>query len=240
MNARLTILAALLLMACSMDRRNEAAEETDDFVYHSVDDSMIYGILQDTRDDRFLIRTDAGDTLWVRMLTEGGFVGDAIPNSRFAYQVADGRNRTTFAVNLSMLMGEWVEPSALAEGTYCGVELNDGGMAVSINSQTTDYVGWQLLDGCLLLTSMPLGLDINEITTDTFTIKMLTPDSLILRNPAINYYFCRRSSVRNDEKARPYSDGEEDEMMSDFDMFGPDNATSAVDTTDIMNGGLMY
>lgn len=238
MRTRFIILTALLLAACSMDRRNETDETSDQVVLGIGQDDMIYGILQDTRDDCFLIRTDSGDTLWVRMLTEGGVIGDPVPGSRFAYQAADDRVKARFAVNLSMLMGEWVEPSALAEGTYCGVELSDGGIALSINSQTTEYVAWQLQDSRLLLTSTPLGLDINELTTDTFTIKMLTPDSLILRNPAVNFYFCRKSSVRSDEDARPYSDGEEDDMMSDFDALGQDD--NAADSTDILEDGLMY
>lgn len=233
------LIVALLLAACSMERKNEIAEEEDDIVFNAVEDGLVYGILKDTRDDRFLIQTDAGDTLWVRMLIEGGFVGDAIPNSRFAYQPADSKDKASFAVNLSMLIGEWVEPSALAEGTFCGVELNDGGIAVSINSQTTEYLGWQLLNGHLLLMSTPLGLDINEISTDTFAIKMLTPDSLILGNSAINYYFCRQSSVGNDWRANPQSEGEED-MMADFDMFGTNDSPAVADSADLMNGGLMY
>lgn len=240
MSTRYLILIALLVAACSMERRDETADESDEVILGAVQDNMIYGILQDTRDDCFLIRTDSGDTLWVRMLTEGGFIGDPVPGNRFAYQAVDGKAKARFAVNLSMLIGEWVEPSALAEGTYCGVELSDGGIALSINSQTTEYVAWQLLDGCLLLTSTPLGLDINELSTDTFAIKMLTSDSLILRNPVINYYYCRKSSVKNDENARPYSDGEEDDMMSDLNMFGPNDAPAAIDSADLMNGGLMY
>lgn len=232
-------LLAPLLACCVMDRKGSADEEASRMqVIKPLEDNMMYGFLEDVHGrDSLRIATDVGDTVWVRLMGEDAMQGEAMLGSRMAViQSRQSANVALKVINLSMLMGEWVEPNAMTEGSFCGMELSDGGVASSINSQTTEYEGWRLLNGKLLLVSSPLGLGLEEQMVDTFTITMLTRDSLRLENTASKFFYCRKDVLKMDASSgHTYVD--EDDRGGEYDLFNPEGDAPAGEKTE---DGLLY
>lgn len=222
--SRIAIAAlAALTAACSMDRKSgEEQEERRMQIVSLGQDNMIYGTLEGVvGQDSLRILTDGGDSVWVKLLDEEAMLGELITGSQVAVEPMGRTEPVARKVfNISMMLGGWVEPNPLAEGTYCGVQLLDGGAANSINSQTTNYEGWRLFDGRLLLVSTVMGLSGGEQSVDTFEVTRLTSDSLVLEGSLAKYYFCRKEFVKDEVRPGAYRD--EDDRGGDYDLFNPE------------------
>lgn len=228
---------SLLALSCSMDRKsNEDGENQMVIVSHDQDD-MTYGILLDAvGDDSLLVDVEDGDSLWIRLKNEDSFVGEIVPGSRVVFWKDSRLEKVaSYMLNVSMLMGEWVEPSALAEGSFTGMQLNDGGMASSINSQTTDFESWRLVDRKLLLMSVPKGLESDEQMIDTFEIAYLTVDSLVLQSQSFKHYFCRQGQAVLRDVPPAFVDA--DDRAGDYDLFNPEGDAPNEEKSE---DGLMY
>ena len=243
MNVRKTLLLALtscLLTGCVMDSKKSAGDDTKRMVYVGVDD-MMYGVLEDVgENDSLFVLTDAGDSLWIRLADKNVLRGEPLVGSRMVFQVT---GKTTlianFALNLSMLMGEWVEPNPLAEGSYAGVQLMEGGTAASINSHTTEYEGWRLLDGKLLLVSSAIGLGLDSQEVDTLNITYLSTDSLYLEGTQSKFYFCKQQALKpRDGLQGAVKFRDESDLGERYDLFNPEG--SAPENVNTEEDGLMY
>lgn len=212
-----------LAAACSMDRKSNGDESEKKMqIVGQMTDNAVYGTLEDVDADGLLhVCVESGDTLTVKLLDDDSMSGEMIPGSRLSIVMADSKGTVASkVVNLTMLFGEWVELSPLAEGTYCGIKIMDGGSAASINSQTTNYEGWRLLEGRLLLMSSAMGLGSEEQMVDTFEITKLTQDSLSLSSSGFKFYFCRQDMVKEGTEVAGYRD--EDDAAGNYDVFSPE------------------
>src|SRR5574344_125428 len=70
-----------------------------------------------------------------------------------------------------------------------GFKLQEGGIASSINMSTLTYKTWKMFNGKLLLTSVSEGSGSPEEGTDTFSIKTLGPDSLVVSNSETTFEY---------------------------------------------------
>lgn len=231
------ILAGMMVSieACKMDPRD--GHENVDFsgqastYASSIEASTIIAEFVEMTPDSTIrvIRHDMGergDTVSIRVLPKTKIIGvldkgdilDITPNET-------QRNIALFVVNRSKLINKWGEPNALAGGTNKIIELKENGVAESTNSQTITLVSWGLDRGRLLLTSVPMGLDINEEETDSFQITRLTNDSLVLdgqtNGQRVRHYYIRtEGSTEYDETTPAYT--REKDGADAYDLFNPE------------------
>lgn len=230
--------SAIVCCACNMDREAKNNYENTMSIVSSYEDKMLYATLDEViGSDSIIAITDMGDTITLAMANEDTMLGEAIPGSRLAItRNASKKNIAQKIINMTQLIGEWVEPSPLAEGSYTGISLLEGGVAAAINSQTTEYEDWRLDADKLLLSSVAKGMDVNEALIDTFRINLLTADSLRLSGPESRFYFCRISSIKVSTESKSNYQRETDEADK-YDLFNPEGTTP--DDIGDENSGLM-
>lgn len=166
----LLLLCAMIIAGCNNNKKNTPIIE---FVEDStVVDSTVYGRCGDgTAMHTLELVTDKGDTIVYTLEgtdtcsnVQGGlFVGDRIA---VIGERVKGLNEDMFAkkvINLTSLLGVW---SSLDRK----FEIVEGGAVVSDTGEPKPYTEWKILNGKLILSS------------DTFDIYTLGPDSLYLEN----------------------------------------------------------
>lgn len=174
-------------------------------------DSTRYGVALTIQDDSLVWLSEEGDTL--KTCVGGAMVfGDMEPGNRLAVLYEQNNKKLAKSViDMTQLMGRWVEPDAVDEGTFHGFELQEGGAANSINSRANHYVSWRIYNGKLLLVNSLDGMVDQDIPEDTFTIGYLSKDSLKVGNSLTKHFFRR-------------SFGDDDDNMRDYDMYdSPDS-----------------
>lgn len=144
---------------------------TDSLVMDTVAllDSTIYGRCGDgTAMHSLELITDKGDTLMldVNLDSVPNVKGGMTVGDRMAVILADGvdgEKVTREVLNLTTLLGKW---SALDRS----FEIKEGGVVVSGQIEPKPYTEWKIYNGLLILSS------------DTFSVFRLQPDSLFLEN----------------------------------------------------------
>lgn len=152
-------------------------------------DSTMYGTcLQMKGTDTMLFMSDMGDTTWF-VLRKAVVCGQPEVDNQLALML-EGKRTVRKLINISALMGIWVEPDPIEEGYEMGISLLDGGAASSINSRVNDYTRWSLFNGKLLVTSQnDMGSGIGESVIDTFDIMKLDADSLVMHSGEYTYRY---------------------------------------------------
>ncbi len=196
-------LAILGLVACKKGADGNSEEKKMQIVSAETD-STKYGIAIRMKGDSLFWLTEHGDSLWSDTHT-ALMLGTMEAEHRLAVLFENGNNRKAKnVIDLSDLVGRWVEPDPVNEGMAQGVELQEGGTAISINSRATNYVSWRLYNGKLLLVNSYEGyVDDNE-KEDTFYITRLTTDSMIVTT-SYNKHFYRKSNSESEDVIRDYN-----------------------------------
>ena len=83
--------------------------------------------------------------------------------------------------NEASIEGRWVEPVPGMEGVVQGVNLEEGGKAISINMATLQYEKWKKLEDKLNLAETSIGNQQTNPLSDTLVIGKLTVDELTLK-----------------------------------------------------------
>ena len=89
-------------------------------------------------------------------------------------------------------MGAWVEPVPGMEGQVQGINIEEGGIASSVNMATLVYESWKQEGDQLVLTGKSIGNGQTIEFADTMAIKNLTPDSLILDNQGMEIRYAKQ------------------------------------------------
>lgn len=141
-------------------------------------DSMLYGVcLSNGTSDSMRFITDMGDTVQFPLSTDVRIIGQLIEGDQTAIMFSTTENNAVaLAVNIAMLVGEWVEEDHLSEGNVRGYRLGHGGAAEGINLLDLNVEGWSIYNGRMLITG---SYDVEQFT-DTFRITTLTADTLRL------------------------------------------------------------
>lgn len=133
-------------------------------------DSTIYGSCgEGTSMNSLQLITEKGDTLNFTMVSEDTssvVLGGLLAGDRLAVvacKTADGEQFAKTVINITSLMGKW---SSIDRS----FTIEDGGVVEGDNQEPKPYVDWRILNGKLILTS------------DTFSVYALGPDSLLLEN----------------------------------------------------------
>ncbi len=166
----IVIVALIVAVSCNNNKNKANVVGQSKTEILSENDTTIYGRCgEGTSMNMLQLITDKGDTLMFTMQNEDtttNVQGGLLAGDRLAvlsYKVNDGENFAHTVINLTTLQGKWSDINR----TFV---IQEGGIVECSNQEPKPYVDWKILNGKLILTS------------DTFSIYQLGPDSLLLEN----------------------------------------------------------
>lgn len=167
----IALMAVVLVAASCGDKKKSAESNSVEMAKtESVADTTIYGRCGDgTSMNSLQLITDKGDTVEFTMQgadTCTNVLGGLLAGDRLAVigcKTADGEMFAQTVINITSLMGKW---SSIDRS----FSIEDGGVVEGDEQEQNTYVDWRILNGKLILSS------------DTFSIYSLGPDSLLLEN----------------------------------------------------------
>lgn len=89
------------------------------------------------------------------------------------------------------LVGSWVQPIPGQEESVQGIQIDEGGAASSINMATLVYTGWVMDGKTLTLTGESIGNGQTIAFEETYEIKSLTPDKLVLAQDGVEFEYMK-------------------------------------------------
>ena len=166
----LSVVALMLFAACDSRHAAQPADsDADTTITEAIADSSVYGIVgEGTAMHTLEVITDVGDTLEFVLADADTDVptvlGGLLAGDRVAVvsHTADGEQVADKVVNITSLLGKWTSIDK-------SFEIREGGIVEStVKAETNPWTSWKLNNGNIILTS------------DTFQIDVLGPDSLCL------------------------------------------------------------
>lgn len=185
------LLASLVIAGCG-GKKNKAKMEYVSHLKMEVNDTAVYGKCgEGTSMNTLELVTDSGDTVVVsieeaasRSEVKGGlFAGDRM--AVIKSPVSDNNAVASSVVNVTSLLGKWGNLDR-------NFELQPDGSVLGDMKEPHPYTSWRLLNGRLLLSS------------DTFDIRVLGPDSLLLAGSKGFVGYRRLASGAKDAAKRPF------------------------------------
>lgn len=211
------VMAAILAIGCGGSKKAnfsedlEAEEELDAYR-----DSTIYGFCTDkSTGDILQIITDAGDTLNINVANarENGDIKGGYNKGDEMAVVANGDSTIALLViNKTALLGNWVMPNPIDGSSETGISIRRGGSVESIDQNAVIYKSWRIYNGKLQITSTREdGVDVDE--TFVYSIKRITPDSLVIQDAEETFEYSRQIEVVEEELGIELDNGDDDFMM---------------------------
>lgn len=199
--------AIITIASCNSKSKSED-EDSDIHIVNIHTDSTLYGICgPNSTKDTFFFITESEDTLKLVLKEETSLKGSLIEGNRLAVVLQESQKDVAVSViNISQLLGEWVEPNPIEEGALEGVQLLEGGAATSINSRSTFYKSWNIYNGKLVLVSTGSDFASSEEMVDTFSITLLTQDSLRLKGIEYQFFFGKNKGEKKQRFNEEYMD----------------------------------
>lgn len=182
----ITVVFFIMLSGCG-NKKGNGFENVDSVGVDSMQtkDYTVYGICgEGTAMNTLQLITDNGDTVMISLVgaNDNDMVfGGLSNNDKLAVLLGADKSSAKQVVNLTTLLGNWVEPNPIDGSNVQGISLKEGGIASSINMSTLMYKTWRMFNGKLLITSTNEGANDTE-ELDTFVIKSLGADSLLMTN----------------------------------------------------------
>ncbi len=207
----------MLALAACHDKGTSVKSEDNFMLVETEKDSTKYGLYVRGGKDSIQWITEEGDTAWL-ITSYAQVFGEPEKGDRVAVVFRDGSTKElSNMIDITQLLGRWVEPDAVDEGMMQGIELQDGGAASSINSRANRYVSWRLYNGKLLLVNSLNGMVDNDMPEDTLYIQSLTQKELkVITGYAKHIY--RHSMDAEEDNVKEY-----DEYISpDASAFDPE------------------
>ncbi len=159
-----------IVVGCGEKKKNVEGGKVQLVEDTAVVDTTLYGVCGDgTSMNSLQLVTDKGETLVFTMQGEdtcSNVYGGLLSGDRLAVlacKTADGESFAQTVINLTSLMGKWTSIDR-------SFTIEEGGVVEGDNQENRAYVEWRILNGKLVLSS------------DTFSIYALGPDSLLLEN----------------------------------------------------------
>lgn len=180
-----------------------------------VRDTMLYGFCgEGSAMNTLQIITDANDTITLNVaaakdknMVFGGYaVGDEM-----AVAVDKDTTMATMVINKSALHGNWVQPNPIDGSSETGISILKGGTAESIDQSSIVYKSWRLFNGKLqVVATRNDGIDLEEVLE--FTIKKVTPDSLIIADSEDTYEYSRQTFKPEEDLGIELDEGSEEDF----------------------------
>jgi hypothetical protein len=211
------VMAAILAIGCGGSKKAnfsedlEAEEELDAYR-----DSTIYGFCTDkSTGDILQIITDAGDTLNINVTNarENGDIKGGYNKGDEMAVVANGDSTIALLViNKTALLGNWVMPNPIDGSSETGISIRRSGSVEGIDQNAIIYKSWRIYNGKLQITSTREdGVDVDE--TFIYSIKRITPDSLVIQDAEETFEYSRQKEVVEEELGIELDNGDDDFMM---------------------------
>lgn len=167
----IAIVALVFLAAgCGDKKKNVGNDSAENIQDNAPADTTFYGRCGDgTSMNSLQLITDKGDTLEFTMQgadTCSNVQGGLLAGDRLAVvgcKTADGEMFAQTVINLTSLMGKWTSIDR-------SFTIEEGGVVEGDNQEKDTYMDWKIFNGKLILSS------------DTFSVYSLGPDSLMLEN----------------------------------------------------------
>ncbi|HRN16688.1 MAG TPA: lipocalin family protein, partial [Xylanibacter oryzae] len=150
----------LLIVGCGSKTQKTSTNidtvKTDDV---SSKDKTIYGICgEGTAMNTLQVITDNSDTLEISIADakdNGMVLGGFECGDRLAVMAKkEGKEYiASEVINLNTLLGSWIMPNPIDGSDFVGIKLKDGGIAESINNNSTFYKTWRIFNGKIILTA---------------------------------------------------------------------------------------
>ncbi len=197
----LFILTVVLTVGSCGNKNNKVEFEQDTTNVADIvqKDHTIYGVCgEGTAMNTLMLITDDGDTMTVSTTeaSESGQIhGGLTVGDKLAVILKNGTGNEKVVksiVNLTTLLGKWVQPNPLDGSDIQGIEIKEGGIASSINLSTKEYQSWKMFNGRLVITSQDNDYGDESETVDTFDIVTLGPDSLRMNKGGDSFEYTRR------------------------------------------------
>lgn len=209
------MMAAAVLLASCGESLNKKVPFEEVNIAQIVRDTMIYGFCgEGSAMNTLQIITDANDTITLSVaaareknMVFGGYaVGDEM-----AVSVDKDTTMANIVVNKSALLGNWVQPNPIDGSSETGISILKGGTAESIDQSTIVYKSWRLFNGKLqIVASRDDGIDMEEVLE--FTIKKVTPDSLIIADSEDTYEYGRQVILPEEDLGFELDEGNSDDF----------------------------
>jgi len=190
------LLATWMISGCGV-KKSETSENDSDSVSAAdlaSKDKTLFGICgEGTAMNTLQLKTDNGDTLNISIehARDNNMVFGGLENMNKMAVLLAPDSSAIEVINLSTILGNWVEPNPLDGSSMQGITIKESGIATSIENTVT-FKTWRIFNGKLLLTYISEGSMNDDEAVDTFDIKNLGSDSLIISNTNETHQFNRR------------------------------------------------
>ncbi|MCF0186936.1 MAG: hypothetical protein HUJ98_10670 [Bacteroidaceae bacterium] len=179
----LFLAAVMALAACgSSVQRQEVAEPEYEYISPTdfFEEENVSGIVTAVDAQSVSIFTESGDTCtfslqWAE--ENGKIFGGCAVDDHIVVVRGSGDNADE-VVNVTTLVGRWVRKNVADEES--GINIQEGGLASSINNDTQTYHRWEMMGNKLLLTWSGDGSDGTSELVDTCEIRALDRNTLTL------------------------------------------------------------
>lgn len=209
------MMAAAVLLASCGESLNKKVPFEEVNIAEVVRDTMLYGFCgEGSAMNTLQIITDANDTITLNVaaakdknMVFGGYaVGDEM-----AVAVDKDTTMATMVINKSALHGNWVQPNPIDGSSETGISILKGGTAESIDQSSIVYKSWRLFNGKLqVVATRNDGIDMEEVLE--FTIKKVTPDSLIIADSEDTYEYSRQTFKPEEDLGIELDEGSEEDF----------------------------
>ena len=196
-------LAVIAATACGQKRNTVVAEAEQAAAPRAavVDkDSTVYGLCATgTQGDQLRFVTDLGVSIKLNVAAarqENKLLGGLRVGDRLAVVMNDDSTVARSVVNVSTLMGDWVQISPLDGASEVGFRVKEGGIAESIEQSDIIYRTWRVFSNRLELVWQREGGGSADEKME-YTLLYLTDDSLSIRDNEDAYEYTRPHEVED-------------------------------------------
>jgi len=196
-------LAVIAATACGQKRNTVVAEAEQAAAPRAavVDkDSTVYGLCATgTQGDQLRFVTDLGVSIKLSVAAarqENKLLGGLRVGDRLAVVMNDDSTVARSVVNVSTLMGDWVQISPLDGASEVGFRVKEGGIAESIEQSDIIYRTWRVFSNRLELVWQREGGGSADEKME-YTLLYLTDDSLSIRDNEDAYEYTRPHEVED-------------------------------------------
>lgn len=211
------IIAALLTIGCGGSKKSGVVEDLEnEDELNAFRDSTIYGFCTDGSKGDFLqIITDAGDTLNINIANakeNGDVLGGYSRGDEMAIITNQDSTIALLVINKSALLGNWIMPNPIDGSSETGISIRRGGSVESIDQTAVVYKSWRIYNGKLQFTATREdGVELDE--TFVYTIKRITPDSLIIQDAEETFEYSRQQEEVEEDLGVELDEGDDDFIM---------------------------
>ncbi|MCR5270796.1 MAG: lipocalin family protein [Prevotella sp.] len=211
------VMAAILAIGCGSNKGSNNAEDLGaEEEFDAYRDSTIYGFCTDKSTANILqLVTDAGDTLNINVANareNGDIKGGYNKGDEMAVVANADSTIALLVVNKSALLGNWIMPNPIDGSSETGISIRRGGSVESIDQNAIIYKSWRIYNGKLQITATREdGVDVDE--NFVYTIKRITPDSLVIQDAEETFEYSRQQEVVEEELGIELDNGDDDFMM---------------------------